>query len=71
VEKISELRSAEAEEYIANTRQGWKNPGVFTKNPAQWGFLVFFGFFGFFWVFYIFAQKREFFLGFFQFQEYF
>jgi hypothetical protein len=47
VEKISELRSAEAEEYIANTRQGWKKPGVVKKKPSQWvfWFLDFFGFF--------------------------
>jgi hypothetical protein len=74
VEKISELRSAEAEEYIANTRQGWRKPGVLKKKPAQWVFLVFlvffFGVLVFFWFFYLFAQKREF-LGFFQFQEFF
>jgi hypothetical protein len=27
-------------------RQGWKKPGFFKKNPAQWVF-YFFGFFGF------------------------
>jgi hypothetical protein len=31
--------------------QGWKKPGFFLKNPAQW---VFMGFLGFFWVFFVF-----------------
>jgi hypothetical protein len=47
--------------------QGWKKPG-FKKKTAQWvflgGFLVFLGYL----FFYIFAQKREEFLGFFDFQ---
>ncbi len=36
--------------------QGWKKPGFFKKNPAQWVFLGFLGFFGFFWVF---LPRRE------------
>ncbi len=51
VEKISELRSAEAEEYIANTRQGWKKPGFFLKKPHPSGFFLVFGVFGVFWGF--------------------
>ncbi len=42
--------------------QGWKKPGFFKKNPAQWVFLVFLfflGFFGFFWVFGFFLPGRE------------
>jgi hypothetical protein len=31
--------------------QGWKKPGFFIKNPAQWVFQVFFVFLGFFWGF--------------------
>jgi hypothetical protein len=56
--------------------QGWKKPGFFYKNPAQWVFLFFFVFFGFFGFFFflgflnIFAQNREF-LVFFQFKDYF
>jgi hypothetical protein len=52
--------------------QGWKKPGFFKKNPAQWVFLGFFGFFGVFWGFFgffgvflgFFAQTRGF-VGFF------
>jgi hypothetical protein len=57
----------------AKHRQGWKKPGFLKKNQHSvflfffWVFWVF----GVFLVFYMFAQKREDFLGFFQFQEYF
>jgi hypothetical protein len=48
--------------------QGWKKPGFFFLiSPV----VFFLGFLGVFWFLYIFAQKREAFLGFFQFQEYF
>jgi hypothetical protein len=43
--------------------QGWKKPGFFLKNPAQWVFLGFFGFFwvflGFFGFFGVFLPRRE------------
>jgi hypothetical protein len=42
--------------------QGWKKPGFFLKNPAQWVFLGFFGFFGFFGClgfFWVFLPRRE------------
>jgi hypothetical protein len=42
-------------------KQGWKKPGFFKKNPAQWFFLVFFVFLGFLGFF---ARTRGF-LGFF------
>jgi hypothetical protein len=51
------------QKYNPGFSQGWKKPGFFKKNPAQWFFFVFFvfflgflGFFGFFWVF---LPRRE------------
>jgi hypothetical protein len=57
------LKIAAAMTAWVTARQGWKKPGFFKKNPAQWVFLGFFGFFlgflvffGFFWVF---LPRRE------------
>jgi hypothetical protein len=65
LEKKRSQHSAVGDTYCI---QGWKKPGFFKKNPAQW---VFLGFFGFFWVFGVFlgffglfARTRGF-LGFF------
>jgi hypothetical protein len=45
-------------------KQGWKKPGFFLKNPAQWFFLGFFGFFWVFWVFWGFLARTRGILGF-------
>ncbi len=39
------LREYEGNAICSSFCQGWKKPGFFFKNPAQWVFLVFFGFF--------------------------
>jgi hypothetical protein len=58
-----------------DVNQSYKKPGFFNKKKTvQWVFLGFswvFWVFWVFWFFFIYLPRRESFLGFFQFQEYY
>jgi hypothetical protein len=57
--------------YFHFLQAGLEKTRVFKKKSSPVFFFCFLGFFWDFWFLYIYLPRREFFLGFFQFQEYF